>query len=126
MRLVYTNFGNGIALGAYGEKEKIEQFFTFLYNFGATESSPHFLSDKFAYVLTTWPGLSRGLEQGIVTDFVREHIAAPREERKDVWPQTVPLVQQIMQSVALENFLGDESIGETYSLSKDHDGKRVE
>lgn len=47
-------YGNGFAVGINGKnQDEVNQTANRLFNWAATESEPHFMSDTFAYVLST-------------------------------------------------------------------------
>lgn len=61
---IYTQrYGSGVAIGMSGDKEEIERYSNFFYNFKVTNSDPIWMSDSFAYILTTEDVLLKGMTQ---------------------------------------------------------------
>jgi len=57
--LVLQYYGNGFAVGISGTKQAITEAANRFFNWGMTESEPHFTSDTFAYVLSDEPRMVR-------------------------------------------------------------------
>jgi hypothetical protein len=69
VKLVQQPYGSDIALGIYGNtREEIQIEANNLYNYGVTNSMPHYYSDNFAYVLTSQNRILKGFTDRYLVD----------------------------------------------------------
>lgn len=115
LKLVYTWFGAGIAVGGEGEKADIVQFFDGLYNFGGhDQSETSFLSERFGYVLTTKEAAKRGLAAA----YVAAHNIGG-ETPEGVEARAVAFAEELVDGIKSENFLAKErQQDEEYQMPK--------
>jgi len=61
LKLYIQKYGNGVAIGMQGHKPDIERQCNSYFNHKVTNCDPIWMSDKFAYIITTEDLLMRGL-----------------------------------------------------------------
>ncbi len=126
LKLVFTYFGNGIALGAYGDnKEEVATALDMLYNYNAHEDKVTYLSDTFGYVLTDKDRLTKGIKNIFTADFVKKHAEFPAEKRRALWPaseqEATRRANKVVDDIPLENFLYREERSDSlYSVNLDN------
>lgn len=121
MKLVYQYFGNGIALGIYGNREEITTFGNYLFNHGATKGDTHFLSESFGYVLTDKQTLRRGLANGEVTkdrflanEYGPRGVDLHQAPEPSLWPSCLEIADWKMSQITREDFLEEMTPGSVY------------
>ncbi len=83
VKLVWSHYGNEIALGISGKlKRDIEQIYNLAYNYEITDGNLYYLSDNqefgmFAYFLTSWKKL---IEKGTKVDILKDYL--PRNQKE--------------------------------------------
>lgn len=117
--LSQTGFGNGIALGVYGDPEQLTRVLNGLFNYGGhSQDEPTFLSETFGYVLTTKPKLRRGLANAFIVANTQSTLDMPRKERKEArrecWGAALRAADDVLARVKCEPFLKAQNEAEKF------------
>ena len=106
LRFVHTWFGANIALGAYGNKEHIEQFFNGMYNHGGHNSEEiHYISDTFGYVLTTKPNVRQSMANAHISALRQAAVKQDARLTPESWSAAKAFGEKFMEEAIAENFL---------------------
>lgn len=118
VKLVYTYFGSGVGLGAYGPQEEIDMVLNSLYNHKGHNDITRYLSHNFGYVLTDKKSLLIGIKNAIVTRLINDRIMLTRAERNGVWEQAETEAQEIFDNIKHESFLTGSTPAKEYEVPK--------
>ena len=120
--LTLQYYGNGFAMGITGKnKADIEQTANRFFNWGATESETHFMSDTFGYVLTTEAKLVRFFALMILNRLMGKVDFTPRALRRVLamkrWAHVSKLAQEKFNAIGKDTFIPEAFIqAETFQI----------
>ena len=109
-RYVYSTYGNEIAVGVYGDTtEEVTHTLDHLYNFNATNSDIHWLSDKFGYVLSSWDKLEKGFADMEIAKILKKHVDAPLRVKRGLRDIARQSAKSFVSEIPFDNFVNQHS-----------------
>ena len=107
---VYQYWGEGLALGISGTRDEVERTCNCMYNFNITNSEPIWMNDNseasFAYVLTDWKRLRKGLADKFITGFLTNRKMKAKRFKRGFMPLALIKADNKLSEIMSEQFLG--------------------
>lgn len=110
LRHVYSTYGNDIALGIYGAShDEVSNALNTFYNYHATDGEPHFLSDTFGYILTTWAQLEKAVADMETAKILEKHLNAPNNVKRGLQAVARQSAKTFVTELPFDNFVNQGS-----------------
>lgn len=116
LKFCYTNYADGIALGISGGNEQIVQFGNALFNFGGTEGNLNYMSEQFAYILTSKNKLQRCISAIEIskTNWQVKSLSKSERRKSLIWAAAEQKGKDFINNLLLEPFIVTENCNATF------------
>jgi len=126
VKLIYCYWGEGISIGISGPRDLVEQECNKLYNYKATDSNPMWLNEddnqSFAYVLSDWDRLRKGIADSYITDFLMDERMKKNRFKGGFMPLALEKADEYISGIESEQFLGNHTQESTvFAISSKED-----